>query len=104
MVQEKMAEYALGVMDGKKGAFFNFVMDITPECDCFPWSGTKLGPDVGILASNDPVALDAASVDLIVKQHGRDGFKESHKVDWAFQLEHAQKLGLGERKYEIVEV
>jgi len=104
LVQEKIAEYALGVLAGKKYAFFNFIMDITPECDCFSWSGTKLGPDVGILASNDIVAIDQASADLIMKVHGRDSFREAHKIDWSAQLKHAESLGLGSRKYELEEV
>jgi len=104
MVQEKIAEYTLGALSGKRYAFFNFVMDITPECDCFPWSGTKLGPDVGILASNDIVAIDQASVDLIIKAHGEDTFRKAHKIDWSAQLSHAEILGLGSRKYELEEV
>jgi uncharacterized Fe-S center protein len=103
-VQEKMAEYALGVVQGKRTAFFNFIVDVTPECDCFGWSGTRLGPDVGVLASGDMVAIDQASIDLLKKAHGKDTIKEAHGIDWSAQLSHGEEIGLGSRKYEITEV
>ena len=54
--------------------YINFLIDITPDCDCVPWSDAALVPDIGILASRDPVALDKASYDLINQQIG---FKNS---------------------------
>jgi hypothetical protein len=101
--QEKIVEYSMGVVKDKKCAFFNFVTDITPDCDCFPWSATRLGPDVGVLASSDCVAIDQASIDLVVKEWGKNPFT-MHKADWSVQLKYGEKMGLGSRKYELVEV
>jgi uncharacterized Fe-S center protein len=65
----------------------------------------------------DPVALDQACCDLVNRADtvrgsvienmgaGEDKFKGVHpRVDWRFQLDHAEKLGLGSRKYRLIEV
>ena len=72
---ERMAEYALGAMKGKEGkvGFMNFLINITPDCDCVPWSDAPIVPDIGIVASTDPVAIDAASFDLVNRQMGLAG-------------------------------
>jgi hypothetical protein len=116
-VQEKMAEYAYGVMKQKKGkiGFFNFLINITPDCDCWTYSDSAIVPDIGILASKDPVAIDQASLDLINQaptlpnsaisgKTGRDKFKIIHGISGEIQLSHAEKLGIGSRDYELVEI
>ncbi len=103
--QERIAEYALGAVKDKAGkvGFINFIMNITPDCDCWGYSAAAVAPDIGIAASTDPVALDQASVDLVNKAAGRDLFKAVHpKVDWEVQLAHAESIGLGERAYKLV--
>jgi len=72
---ERLVEYAYGAVKGKekKRGFMNFLLNITPDCDCVPWSDTSIVPDIGILASKDPVAIDAASFDLINREKGREG-------------------------------
>lgn len=107
MVQKKMAEYALAVLKGKKGrtAFINFAVKINKECDCWSMENPRIGPDVGILASNDPVSLDKACFDVVRKACARDIFKEHHPEQNSFvQLEYAASLGLGNLAYELVEV
>ncbi|MDP8214796.1 MAG: DUF362 domain-containing protein [Candidatus Euphemobacter frigidus] len=66
---EKSAAYARAVLRDKKGKalFLNFLIDITPDCDCCDWSDPPFVPDRGILASRDVVAIDQASVDLVRK-------------------------------------
>ncbi len=115
---ERMAEYAYGAVKEKAGrvGYINFLMNITPDCDCVPWSDTPLVPDIGILASKDPVALDQACFDLVNKQAG---FAHSHlkgnleagadkfKGVWAHtlgevQLAHARHIGLGSTEYKLV--
>jgi uncharacterized Fe-S center protein len=119
-VQEKMAEFALGAVQDKKGkcCYFNFLLNVTPHCDCHTWSDSFIVPDVGILASSDPVALDQASVDLINQQVGLAGSKLKSSfapgadklrgvyphLDYTIQLQHAEKMGLGSRKYELIEL
>jgi len=117
---EKMVEYALGVLKNKKGKslFVNFITDVSPACDCLSVSDAPIVRNIGILASQDPVAIDQASVDLVNREAalpgsclkeglapGEDKFKVLYpKVEWAFQLEYAQELKLGSRDYELIEI
>lgn len=101
VVQEKIAEYASGVVKGKKTFYINFLTFITSYCDCFKTTGKPIMPDVGILLSADPVAIDQASLDLIKQTAGRDILKDVVGTDGTRQIEYAEKLGLGSREYEL---
>lgn len=106
-IQEKIAEYAKATIKGKEDRqiYFNFAIKITKECDCLAKDDPKICPDVGIFASFDPVAIDQACVDKVNGVSGKDIFLEQHpERDWHKQLEHAEKIGLGNRVYELVEV
>lgn len=103
-VQKKMVEHAAGALSGKTGTslFVSFVTQISPYCDCYGNNDRPIAPDVGILASADPVALDQACVDLVIRHAGRDPFRETHpQVDWTVQLAYAAQLGLGTRDYRL---
>jgi uncharacterized Fe-S center protein len=85
--------------------FFNYCIDISPECDCYGWNEPPIAADVGILASFDPVALDQACVDMIMKNSKNDVFKQVHPgVDWNTQLSYAEKIGIGKREYELINI
>lgn len=115
---ERMAEYAFGAVAGKakNTGYINFLLNITPDCDCVPWSDTPLVADIGILASTDPVALDSACLDLVNQAagHGHSHLKQGHAPGedkfvgvWGHtcgevQLDHAEKIGLGTRKYTLI--
>lgn len=117
---EKMTEYALGAVKNKKGkvGYMNFLMNITPDCDCLPWSDNPVVPDIGILVSDDPVALDAASYDLVNHQmgfknsilhknhlEGEDKFKGVwDQVDGHVQLRYGREIGLGNLKYDLINI
>jgi len=114
-VLEKTVEYAKGALHGKEGkfGFLNFLIRISPDCDCFSWNDTPIAPDIGILAAKDPVAIDQASVDLVNQAPGlansklknlaaADKFRDVTGVDWEPQFEHAERLGLGSRAYKLV--
>jgi hypothetical protein len=118
-LQEKMAEYTLGALKGKEGkcGFFNFVTNVAPGCDCAPWNDAPIVGDVGILASKDPVAVDQASADLVNAEAGSprsvlkntlapgaDKLREANDIDWTVQLRYGEEIGLGSRKYRLVEV
>jgi uncharacterized Fe-S center protein len=63
-----MAEAVRAVLktfDKGKVVYFNFVLDVQPECDCMPVADNAVVADQGILASDDIVAIDQASYDLI---------------------------------------
>lgn len=109
LLQEKMAEYALGSMNLLKGRIFfvNFLINITPDCDCWEWSEPYLVEDIGLLASDDPVAIDQASCDILNslwrERGGKDIWKDLYpRIDWTVQLAHAEKIGVGSRSYELV--
>lgn len=120
LMQERMAEFALGAVQDKRDKcfFINFLMDITPHCDCHDWSDSPFVPDIGILASCDPVAIDQASVDMINDQHGLANSKLSGSYlqgedkfanlfpgcDYTRQLAHAENMKLGSREYELIKV
>jgi len=102
-VQEKFVEYAYGAVNGKKAGHITFVTDVSPACDCYPKNDPPIVPDIGVLASLDPVALDQAAVDLVNQAAGQDIFKTIYPdVDWAVQLQYAEEIGLGSRKYELI--
>jgi uncharacterized protein len=104
-LQEKMVEYAMGIKNQKKGriVYINFLIDISPGCDCCSFSNAPIVPDLGILLSDDPVAIDKASVELVNNQYSIDRFKEIYKdIDWNWQLDYGSKMGIGNAEYEII--
>jgi uncharacterized Fe-S center protein len=118
----KIAEYAMAVLRNKPNFHISFLMDISPDCDCWNFNDYPLVPDIGIAASFDPVALDQACADMVKAapllpysrisdsrskddHAGEDKFKMTHpNIHWESGLEHAEKIGLGTRKYEIIPV
>jgi len=118
LTMKKMAEYALGALYEKreKALFINFVTQVSPSCDCYGHTDTPIVPDIGILASSDPVAIDQACADLVNQarglpdtalktghEPGGDKFRGVHPdIDWETSLAHGEKIGLGSRKYEMV--
>jgi uncharacterized Fe-S center protein len=104
VVQEKIVEYAFGILKNKKSSYVNFLNHISKYCDCF--SLPKNGPlmeDVGIVAGVDPVAVDQASYDLVNKAYGKNFFKNIYpEIDATIQLQYAEELGLGTRDYELI--
>ena len=104
---EKMIEYAFGVLKNRKGslAFINFCVKITKECDCLAKDDPRVCPDIGIFASRDPVSIDQACLDAVVKTSGRDIFKELHpQRDGLVQLKYAAELKLGNLEYDLIGV
>ncbi len=115
----KIAEYAQAALMGKPHFHISFIMNVSPECDCWNHNDAALVPDLGIAASFDPVALDQACAELVMQapalpgtrltethshEHleGKDKFCLVHPdTDWQAGLAHAEKIGLGKRKYEL---
>lgn len=115
---EKMAEYAFATLKDKQHFHINFIMDVSPNCDCWGNNDIPIIHDLGILASTDPVAIDKASVDMVNKaeinpasiigkhqHHDGDRFGFTHpKTNWKECLDHAENIGLGSQQYILVEV
>ena len=106
-LQEKMAEYALRVVSHFRGkaVFVSFLTQVTKDCDCMAKAAKPIAPDIGILASLDPVAVDQATADLLVTAGaGKDPLRAGYDIDWSAQLAHGEKIGLGRRDYRLVEI
>jgi len=109
ILQKSIAEHALGALKGKenKAVFFDFLLSVTKDCDCFDTPNMdKIVDDIGIAASTDPVALDKAALDLVENKAGRKlaELLENDKLDPRYQIEHAERIGLGSSSYEFIEV
>ena len=112
----------LSTFKPKKRAFINLINNVTPICDCFGFTGLSILPDIGIVGSDDIVAIEQASLDLLkphkimaenlpgemrylpkVKGHP---FQKIHGVykDPYIVVKELEKMGFGSRKYEIVDV
>ncbi|MBN1420638.1 MAG: DUF362 domain-containing protein [Planctomycetes bacterium] len=106
-LQLRMTEHAAGVILrlGEAMGFINVVARLTKDCDCLGKTQKRVAPDIGVLASTDVVAIDAASLDIIRSQVGKPLRDLSYpKLDPWIQIEHAEKLGLGSRTYDRVDV
>lgn len=106
-LQKSMVEHAAAVVRRfqDKAVYINVMVDMTRDCDCFDTVQKKLVPDVGIIASADIVAVDQATLDLTAKAHGKDLAKNSYpRFDPTIQIVHAEKMGLGQRAYVLVDV
>lgn len=104
-LQEKMVEYAYAALLGKKRGFLNFLIKITKDCDCMAKDDPRIMPDIGVLASDDPVAIDKATIDLLIKEAKCDKLRSNYpNIDWNIQLGYASQIGLGNLKYELKRV
>ena len=119
----RMAEYSKAVVDGRPNFHISLICDVSPTCDCHSGNDTPIIPDVGMFASFDPLALDQACVDACLKQTPLPGsqltdemskpdFHDHHdhfdntnpNTEYKTCLAHAEKIGLGSRRYELVRV
>jgi uncharacterized Fe-S center protein len=117
----KIAEYVVGVLKNKPNFHINFVIDVSPNCDCWNCNDAAIVPNLGIAASFDPVALDKACADLVTQSganlntalnvhkqgelQGTDKFKLIHpNTDWLAGLKYAETIGVGSLKYELITV
>ena len=105
ILMEKIAEYALAATRGRKWWYVNFITDVTYDCDCMGTDQKPFMENIGIVLSQDPVACDQASLDLVkAKMKGKDPFKAKHGIDGQYILDYAEKIGVGSRKYELTEI
>lgn len=106
---ESMAEAGKSVSDylgdGDRIIYINVLNNISIDCDC---DGNPAEPDIhdiGIVASLDPVAIDQACIDLAFAAEGSQTLQDRvNSRDGLHTLEHAEKIGLGSRTYELVNV
>ncbi|MDR1775533.1 MAG: DUF362 domain-containing protein [Actinomycetes bacterium] len=116
---ERTVEHTAGVLAGFAAGqvcYLNFLTDISPDCDCWTFSDAPIVPDIGILASNDIVAIDRASIDLVESAVGAAGsradgvgagtekFRAIHGVGPEHSATYAEQLGLGTCRYRLEEI
>ncbi len=118
----KIAEYGKAVLDGRPSFHISLICDVSPNCDCHSENDAAIIPNVGMLASFDPVALDVAAADLCNRQpvlssshigepaHAHpagtaDVFALNHPdTNWRTCTEHAERIGLGQRAYTLIKI
>lgn len=110
---ECMATAAQSVQEylGKENIIYiNVMNNLSVDCDCNAHPAEPLMKDIGILASKDPVALDQACVELVfavVPEEGNDNqplVERITKRHGTHIIDHAEKLGMGSKKYELVNI
>jgi uncharacterized Fe-S center protein len=118
----RMAEYTKAVVDGRPNFHISLIVDVSPNCDCHGENDVPILPNIGMFASFDPLALDQACVDACMKASPMPGsqldrhmsephFHDHHdpfrnstpESEWRSCLEHAEKIGLGSRDYELID-
>jgi uncharacterized Fe-S center protein len=119
--QKSMVESAAAVLSTFKPGkviYINFMTEIQPECDCMPSCDTPMLQDQGIMLSDDIVAVEQATMDMLRKaaplpqsvaeerecKPGDDVLSMANPRAFRLQTEEAERLGLGSREYEVVEV
>ena len=120
----KITEYAYAVVKDRPAFHISLICDVSPFCDCHAENDVPIIPNVGMLASFDPVALDQACVDLCNKMPVNPGsrldkhmklfwdddpnheyFHLNHPdAEWEAGLIHGEETGLGTRQYELVKI
>ena len=130
MLNYRMAEYAYAVLKDRPHFHISLICDVSPNCDCHSENDIPIVPNIGMLASFDPVALDVACADLVNNMPANPGsilannidadvfhecghhdhekhdhFEMTHPdTEWRSCMEHAEKLGIGTQEYELVRI
>lgn len=122
--QRSIAEAAKAVLSTfgpKKILYINFVMEVQPECDCMPLADVPVIQDQGILISDDIVAIDQATLDLIGKAQPLPGSKGTEHVhdaaaadahiltkitgrDPYLHIRAGAEIGMGSTEYELITI
>ncbi|MBF4692884.1 DUF362 domain-containing protein [Fusibacter ferrireducens] len=97
--REKVAEYAYGAQKGKDNIYITFLINVTEECDCMGEHMKPIAKDIGVFASDDPVAIDVACLDMLQKEHGHPVFETGRAT-----IKHAVEIGLGTDQVELEEI
>lgn len=106
---ESMADAASAVHKYFKGntVYINVMKNMSVDCDCCAVAEDPCMKDIGILISEDPIAIDQACLDLVYaskdpgKDHLIERIESRHGVH---TIETAVELGFGSREYELIDV
>ena len=106
---ESMADAAGSVVEYFKGniLYVNVMKNMSVDCDCCAKAEDPCIADIGILVSDDPIAIDQACIDLVYacsdpgKPHLIERIESRNGIH---TIETAAAHGYGSREYELVEV
>lgn len=123
LLNYKIDEYTKAVLKDKPNFHISFIMNVSPECDCWCHNDAAIVPDLGIACSFDPVALDQACADIVNaapmlhtdnvlhekhehhehEELADDKFNHIHPdTKWQVGLEYAEEIGIGTCAYELI--
>jgi uncharacterized Fe-S center protein len=114
-------DIAMSTFAPGKAVHFSLATHMTPVCDCFGFTSMPILPDAGIFGSDDIVAIDQAVLDMtactpLIEENVPTSMEVHTRIGHPFQvlhgplkdpykvLEYGEALGLGSRKYELVDV
>ncbi len=103
-LQKKIVEHAwaVDIVNKGKALYINVLTRISKDCDCLD-GFDKISPDLGLTVSTDPVALDAASLDLVEKNAGALS-QLCYDIPYRVQVDYAEEIGFGNPDYNLIEV
>jgi hypothetical protein len=103
LFNRRLVEYAKVLADSNHLVYINVLANISPDCDCSGRARKPFTGDIGILASTDIVAIEQASLDLVNRAHQcGDAFLKESGRSGNLQIEYAEQLGMGTRRYRLV--
>ncbi len=105
-LQERTVEFCAAMLHGRaeRFGFLSLLTAVTPNCDCMHEPGEAAFPDIGALASRDGVAVDQATIDLLERASGGTLARVAPGTEIGLAQKLAEDMGLGSRRYELVEV
>jgi uncharacterized Fe-S center protein len=112
------AAAVLGTFKPGKVIYVNFLTEIQPECDCMPGADVPVVQDQGMLISEDLVAVEQATLEMLGRAEplpqseagdkeiktGEDVLQGLNKKRSQLQVDEAERLGLGKKEHELVEI
>lgn len=105
VVMERLCDYTKVLTAEKPMVYINVLANISKDCDCDHNAHPPFMDDIGILASDDIVALEKACLDLVNDRYGSsDTFKEINHVSGNHQIEYAESIGLGSSNYSLLSI
>jgi len=101
--QYVLACAAKACIQDKNVIYLNEIKRIARSCDCDPFAGPVICPDIGYLVSDDPVAIDKASLDL-VNNVKKDVFEKENNISPLKQIKYGEEIGIGSPSYQLIEI
>ncbi|MDY0014873.1 MAG: DUF362 domain-containing protein [Bacteroidales bacterium] len=102
---ERLVEYAKTTTAYKNSLYINIIINVSPDCDCSRNPKKPFISDIGILASTDIVAIEAAAHDLVDQAHScDDAFLKENSVSGKHQINYAESMRMGTKKYRLISI